>query len=113
MCVTDAGASTANGTGIVLGKCADSSDQKWTFAPDGSLRIFGKCLSTLDLGLGADAVLEPCEGPYWDQWGFGLTYMLGAPLGESGYDLEVPATASGTQLALGNASGPAGNWFYW
>jgi hypothetical protein len=112
-CITDSGAATANGTQIVLGKCSDSSDQQWTFGPDGSLRIFGKCLSTPDLTFGAEAVLEPCGGPYSYQWDFGDVNQIGALLGDSDYDLRVPATASGTQLELGNAAGPGANWFFW
>ena len=44
-CITDSGGGTANGTKIVLGTCADSSAQRWTVDPDGTIRIFGKCLS--------------------------------------------------------------------
>jgi hypothetical protein len=32
--------------------------------------------------------------------------QIGAPIDGDGYYLEVPATASGTQLTVGNASGP-------
>ena len=44
-CITDSGGWTANGTKIVLEPCANSSAQRWTVEPDGTIRIFGKCLS--------------------------------------------------------------------
>jgi hypothetical protein len=117
-CVTDAGGASANGTAIVEEPCANSTAQRWTFEPDGTLRILGKCLSTPVMSPGALAVLEPCGGSSWQQWGFGDlgsvgSYIDGVKGGLSYQDLEVPATASGTQLALGNDAGPGGHWFLW
>ena len=98
-CVTDAGGGSANGTGIVLEPCTDSSAQRWTFEPDGTLRIFGKCLSTPVMGIGALAVLEPCGDSSWQQWGFGDMSTVGSFIngfkdGDSYYDLEVPGAAT-------------------
>jgi hypothetical protein len=117
-CVTDAGGGSANGTAIVEEPCANSTAQHWTFEPDGTLRILGKCLSTAVMSPGALAVLEPCGGSSWQQWGFGDlgsvgSYIAGFKGGLSYQDLEVPATAGGTQLALGNDAGPGGHWFLW
>jgi ricin-type beta-trefoil lectin protein len=117
-CVTDAGGASANGTEIVLEPCTDSSAQRWTFDPDGTLRIFGKCLSTPVMGTGALAVLEPCGNSAWQQWGFGHMSTLGSFIdgfkdGDSYYDLEAPAAANGTQLTLGDDVGPGGHWFLW
>jgi hypothetical protein len=115
-CVTDAGGASANGTPIALEPCANSTAQRWTFEPDGTLRIFGKCLSTPVLANGALAVLEPCGNSSWQQWGVGYMNALGGSINgfKSGsyYYLDVPATASGTQLTLGNAVG-AEHWFLW
>lgn len=110
-CVTDAGGASASGTAIVIEPCANSAAQRWTFEPDGTLRILGKCLSTPVMNPGALAVLEPCGGSSWQQWGFGDLRSVGSFIdgfkgGLSYQDLEVPATASGTQLALGNDAGP-------
>ena len=117
-CVTDAGGATANGTEIVLDPCANGTDQRWTFNPDGSLRIFGKCLSTPVMGIGALAVLEPCGDSDWTGWGFANLGALGSPIfgfldNDSYYDLEAPAGASGTQLTVGGTVGPGDNWFLW
>jgi len=111
-CVTDSGGGTANGTKIVLGTCADSSAQRWTVDPDGTIRIFGKCLSLAAPASGSSAVLWSCGAGHMQQWiltGGGLGSAIWAAGTISGDEtaLESPPgeTATGTQLVLGAGGG--------
>ncbi len=68
-CITDSGGGTANGTKIVLEPCADSSAQRWTVDPDGTIRIFGKCLVLATAVSGSGAILWTCGGAgHIQQW---------------------------------------------
>lgn len=112
-CMTDSGAGTANGTAIELEPCVDSTSQRWTAEPDGTVRIFGKCLS-LQSGFGAPAVLWSCGDAFVQQWSVvNLGFSLVSVISGGGYYLEAPATASGTQLTLGDAGSPEAEWHLW
>jgi Ricin-type beta-trefoil lectin domain/Putative Ig domain len=126
-CVTDSGGGTANSTKIVLGTCADSSAQRWTVNPDGTIRIFGKCLSLAAPASGSSAVLWSCGAGHMQQWSLVGGGMLGTgisaagpisftgPISVDGYSLESPLgkTANGTQLVLGTDAGSNANWHIW
>jgi ricin-type beta-trefoil lectin protein/putative Ig domain-containing protein len=121
-CITDSGGGTANGTKIVLGTCADSSAQRWTFDPDGTIRIFGKCLSLATPASGSDAILWSCGAGHMQQWtldgaGVALGTAIGADSNIPGNDtaLESPPgqTAAGTQIVLGPFGGSNADWDIW
>jgi Ricin-type beta-trefoil lectin domain/Putative Ig domain len=127
-CITDSGGGTANGTKIVLGTCADSSAQRWTVDPDGTIRIFGKCLSLAAPAAGSSAVLWSCGAGHMQQWSLTGGGMLGSSIWAAGAisgdetALESPPgkTANGTQLVLGAGGGPDANvyvsnadWHVW
>jgi hypothetical protein len=127
-CITDSGGGTANGTKIVLGTCADSSAQRWTVDPDGTIRIFGKCLSLAAPASGSSAVLWSCGAGHMQQWSLAGGGKLGSQIwafgavSGDGTELESPPgeTANGTQLVLGAGGGPDANvyvsnadWHVW
>jgi Ricin-type beta-trefoil lectin domain len=115
-CITDSGGGTANGTKIVLGTCADSSAQRWTLDPDGTIRIFGKCLSLRSPALGSSAVLWSCGAGHVQQWVLPDAGKLGTAITDIGsYSLESPPgeTANGTQLVLGAGGGSSADWHIW
>ena len=121
-CITDSGGGTANGTEIVLETCADSSAQRWTAEPDGTIRIFGKCLSLATPASGSDAILWSCGAGHMQQWSLGGSGVaLGAAIEADGnvpgndIYLESPPgqTAAGTQLVLGPYGGPIADWDIW
>lgn len=114
-CITDSGGGTANGTEIVLGTCADSSAQRWTVDPDGTIRIFGKCLSLAAAAEGSGAILWSCGTGQGQQWNLPDADVLGTAISGLGYSLESPTgeTGSGTQLVLGSDGGAGANWHIW
>jgi hypothetical protein len=66
-CLNDKGNSTANGTAVISYTCDGSAPEKWTIAPDGTIRIHGKCLN--DKGYNGTSVdLWACSGGYNQQW---------------------------------------------
>lgn len=114
-CITDSADGTANGTKIVLGTCADSSAQRWTLDPDGTVRIFGKCLSLASPVEGSSAVLWSCGAGHMQQWSLSGLGGLGASIVGVGYSLQSPTgeTANGTQLVLGAGGEPGADWDIW
>ncbi|MEV7601659.1 ricin-type beta-trefoil lectin domain protein [Kitasatospora sp. NPDC089797] len=57
-CMDIAGGANANGTAAQLYDCNGSNAQKWTFAPDGSLRVLGHCLDATDRGTANGTLLQ-------------------------------------------------------
>ena len=117
-CITDSGSGTANGTKIVLEPCANSSAQRWTLDPDGTIRIFGKCLSLASDAPGSSATLWSCGAGHVQQWILNPLGGLGTTVTDIGGDsLESPAgeTANGTQLLLGASvdRGSVADWHIW
>jgi Ricin-type beta-trefoil lectin domain/Putative Ig domain len=133
-CITDSGGATANSTKIVLEPCANSSAQRWTVEPDGTIRIFGKCLSLATATSASSAVLWSCGAGHMQQWSLFGGDALGSPISASGaisitgttspngYTLQSPPseTGNGTQLVLGADGGPDANeyvsnadWHVW
>jgi hypothetical protein len=133
-CVTDSGGGTANGTKIVLEPCANSTDQRWTVQPDGTIRIFGKCLVLATATSQSGAVLWSCGAGHMQQWSLDDGDVLGGSIAAMGaisvtgtaspfgYSLQSPPgeTANGTQLVLGPEGEPGGDqvvsnadWHVW
>jgi ricin-type beta-trefoil lectin protein/putative Ig domain-containing protein len=75
MCLADPGNATANGTPVVLWQCNGWHEEDWTFEPDGTVRINGKCLyvNPNSRANGDYARLETCnaenEGEQWADYG--------------------------------------------
>jgi beta-glucosidase len=114
LCISDAGAGTANGTKIQIWQCiADAAENDWTVEPDGTLRIFGSCLVPQNAGTadGTLIVLWSCEGEasqFWTERSDG-TFVNKT----SGTDLVDPnsSTTNGTQLTLLHYNtSPAEEW---
>ncbi|SDG45472.1 beta-glucosidase [Lentzea fradiae] len=60
-CVDVASANSATGTPVGVWSCNNTGAQRWTAAPDGTLRALGKCLALQ----GDRAVLAECAGQRW------------------------------------------------
>ena len=117
-CITDSGSGTANGTKIVLEPCSGSSAQRWTLDPDGTIRIFGKCLSLASYTPGSSATLWSCGAGHVQEWIPDPLGGLGTTVTDiDGNSLESPAgeTANGTQLLLGASvdRGSVADWHIW
>jgi len=110
MCLADPANGTGNGTRLVLWQCNGWHEEQFTFEPDGSIRIHGKCLyvNPGNGQNGAAVVLESCSaGSMGEQWAFygpqpfgGTIYnpWNGNELGTAGSSA-VNGTPVGTYLA--------------
>jgi hypothetical protein len=65
-CLTDAGNQSTDGTPADIWTCDTSSAQQWTYAPDNTVRIHGKCLTSPALNWVVR--LEPCSGADSQEW---------------------------------------------
>jgi hypothetical protein len=110
MCLADPGNATANGTRIVLWQCNGWHEEDWTFEPDGTVRIHGKCLyvDPNSQANGDYARLETCNaqnmGDEWADYG-------ASPFGGTIYNLR-----NGNDLATAGSSAangtPVGTYIY-
>jgi len=95
-CLDDPSGSTAGGTPVDLASCTGGSNQSWTRAQDGSIRVLGRCLAAS----GKYVLLYVCNGSIADQWRAGTDGSLvdsrygNCLTGPSG------AVANGTRLSL-------------
>jgi hypothetical protein len=102
-CLNDPQASTANGTLVNLWSCNGHTNQNWTVAQDGTLRVLGKCLDVAgeSTSNGAKLQLWSClPGDGAQQWQAGSYGQLVNP--QSGKCLNVPVSnaANGTRPVL-------------
>lgn len=114
-CLDDDHAGTVNGTHIQIWDCIGSASQQWTGYPDGSLRVYGKCLTAIstefdpnDTGKafpGAKAILSDCVGGLWQRWYLGPDDSLVSQA--YGFCLDDPEanTGNGTQLQIWTCNG--------
>lgn len=107
-CLTDAGGSTANGNPVVIWGCNGKTQQNWTVAQDGTLRVFGKCLNVVGHGTanGTQVNLWSClSGDTAQRWQVGTDGVL--VNAASGTCLNDPAfnTANGTRPNIWTCSG--------
>ncbi|WP_405192701.1 DUF5010 domain-containing protein [Streptomyces anthocyanicus] len=102
-CVDLAGGSAADGTQVVLNTCGTAGTQQWTVAPDKSLRVLGKCLTTEKEGVtnGTRVQVTSCDGSEGQQWTADAAngYVVN---GRSGLCLEDAdgSTADGNRLII-------------
>jgi hypothetical protein len=64
LCLDDPSSKTANGTPIDLATCNGKSNQTWTAAQDGTIRVLGHCLESS----GASLILMTCNTSPAEQW---------------------------------------------
>jgi hypothetical protein len=97
-CLDDTNSSGVNGNHIDLFWCSYSGS-KWTFEPDGTIRMFGnKCVTTA----GGKAVIWSCGSHGGQKWTVVRTSAMGSELAQGGVCLAIPSmtTAKGTALEL-------------
>ena len=64
LCLDDPSSKTANGTAVDLATCTGKSNQAWTAAQDGTIRVLGHCLESS----GASLILMTCNTSPAEQW---------------------------------------------
>jgi len=102
-CLNDPGDRTANGTRVVLWNCQSGTEQRWTIASNGTIRVHNRCLDIAGSGgfAGQPVQLEPCVGAARELWVQGTAGELVNPA--SGLCLTDPgsSTANGAAPAMG------------
>ncbi|MCW2935396.1 MAG: Ricin lectin [Actinomycetia bacterium] len=71
-CLDDPSGTTTGVTAIDLATCTGKSNQSWTLAQDGSIRVLGRCLAAS----GSHVLLYACDGSIADQWRAGTDGAL-------------------------------------
>ncbi|HEU4947600.1 MAG TPA: ricin-type beta-trefoil lectin domain protein [Kribbella sp.] len=110
-CVDVAGASTADGSRIVLYGCHGNSNQRWILPEDGTVRSMGKCLDARSTTNGTATVLWTCNGTGGQKWvprpdGTLLNLRSGRCLDAAG-----ASSANGTRLIIWTChTGPNQKW---
>ncbi len=110
LCADDAAGSTANGNPIDARPCSGGTRQAWTVEPDGTVRVYGKCLDVYHSGTanGTAVDLHGCNGSGGQQW---VPLADGTLLNpRSGRCLDIPGDSarSGTRLVISNCGASAG-----
>jgi hypothetical protein len=114
-CLDDYQGSTRVGAEVDLATCTGSARQNWTFEADGTLRIFGLCLTGNSRNL--PLTLQTCtmaESQQWDpaaeyEFGAGLYGLGGGVLSGPGNVVARPELVRMTSAA----AGPASYWHVW
>ncbi len=107
-CVDDFHSGTANRNKIDLFRCNGTAAQRWVFASNGQLRVFGKCLDDpASRGNGTKLELFTCNGGANQKWTHRSNgeYVLRANnlcLDDPGF-----STKDGTQLVIWHCNGGA------
>jgi GH25 family lysozyme M1 (1,4-beta-N-acetylmuramidase) len=106
-CLEASGAKSSNGTAVDLYSCTGKSNQSWTMAQDGTVRVLGKCLDAVGEGKtnGTKLQLWACNsGDGAQQWLADSGSQLVNP--QSGKCLYVPSSnaANGTRPELYNCA---------
>jgi glucosylceramidase len=106
-CVDVVGAGTANGTGIQLFDCNGTNAQRWTVAPDGSLRALGKCMDVVSGGTanGTRVQLFDCNDTGAQRWTATAAHDLVNPVSGRCLDATGPSSANGTRLQIWDCTG--------
>jgi hypothetical protein len=109
-CVTDPGGVTSNGTLITATGCNGSKAQAWTFEPDATLRLGGKCLTVANNGaLGSAVELYTCVAHATNQTWFYDANGLQSPNGNTIGCLAAPSggAVAGARLTLQACAPPS------
>jgi hypothetical protein len=120
-CLDDYQGSTANGAKVDAYACSGatpSATQKWTFAPDGTIRVNGKCLDDAGNGTAAGTKIElwSCWGGSSQKWAVAtISGSLGIQI-QHGSMCVSPASmsaANGVQLTLESCNTDESYWHAW
>lgn len=113
-CMDVKGGGGAAGKPVQIWDCSNAPNQRWTLAPDGSIRAQGLCLEAPGYSpttLGAKLQVWDCNGLPLQKWVRRADFSLFNP--NSGYCVNAPdsATANGTPLQLWRCNGTVGTHF--
>ncbi|SEM13249.1 ricin-type beta-trefoil lectin domain protein [Streptacidiphilus jiangxiensis] len=102
LCLADPGASTTDGTAVILWGCDNGPEQHFTIGTDHTIRVLGKCLATVNNSVsnGAGVDITTCNGDTHQQWSAGANGQLQNTA--SGLCLADPAatTTTGTKQII-------------
>ena len=107
LCVDDNGRVSTDGNAIQIYGCNQTPAQDWTFQPDSTVQVVGKCLQPTKPVAGGQAVIWDCNGSAEQVWRRGPAGSLVNIT--SGLCLEDPGASQqwGTQLDLATCTGAA------
>ncbi|MGV9993786.1 ricin-type beta-trefoil lectin domain protein [Streptomyces sp. NPDC003374] len=108
-CVDVAAANPANGTPVQLYDCNGTAAQRWTVAPDGTLRALGKCLDVTGNGTadGSTVQLWDCTGGPNQKWVVTAAHDIVNPQADKCLDVTGNNSANGTRLQIWTCTGGA------
>jgi GH25 family lysozyme M1 (1,4-beta-N-acetylmuramidase) len=96
LCLDDPSSKTANGTAIDLATCNGKTNQSWTAAQDGTIRVLGHCLESS----GTSLILMTCNTSPAEQWRAGTFGALVSVRYGTCLNGPSAAAASGTRPTL-------------
>ncbi|MFD8482774.1 ricin-type beta-trefoil lectin domain protein [Kitasatospora sp. NPDC059673] len=101
-CLDANGSVDANGTAIQVWDCSDSTAQKATAQPNGTIKILSRCLDVTGAatGNGVKIQLWNCDGNPAQQWVFRADGSLFNPMSGRCLDMPNGNIANGTQLQI-------------
>ncbi len=107
LCVDDNGRIPDNGNAIQVYGCNGTPAQDWTFEPDSTVRVLGKCLQMTKPAPGGQAEVWDCDGDTGQSWRRGPSNSLVQI--SSGLCLEDPGGNQqwGTRLDVAACNGAA------
>jgi hypothetical protein len=111
-CLQDPGNRNANGAKVEITNCVSGSTEKWTLAPDGTIRISGRCLNISGTSYKGKAVqLWTCDSGPHQEWTLGSKGELVNP--PSGLCLTDPGASrqNGAVPVMGGCG--AHSWQQW
>ncbi|MFK3979277.1 ricin-type beta-trefoil lectin domain protein [Micromonospora sp. NPDC050397] len=106
--------SSADGTPLRLYTCNNSANQKWTFASDGTIRAFGKCMDAAwaSTANGTTVQLANCNGGAAQRFTLNAAHDLVNQPADKCVDVRDFNTGNGARLQLWQCSGDA-NQKWW
>ncbi|UAX58377.2 ricin-type beta-trefoil lectin domain protein [Streptomyces sp. A144] len=98
---------SGNGRAAQLWDCSTATGQRWSVAPDGTLRAFGRCLDIDGNGTGnfTKVQLWDCNGAGGQQWRHQSDGSLRNPQSGRCLDITSGGTANGTKLQIYDCNG--------
>ncbi|MEW2297789.1 ricin-type beta-trefoil lectin domain protein [Streptomyces sp. NPDC006743] len=101
------GSTDAPGTQVQLNSCGTGTSQQWTLAPDGTVRVLGRCMALSGGGTanGTRAVLAACDGSSAQQWQPAADHGLVSKKSGTCLDATGPSSANGTPLQIWACAG--------
>jgi alpha-galactosidase len=106
-CLDDPGASTGNGTGLIVWDCNGAANQQWTATTSQLLMVLGKCLQARDNQTTPGTAVEiwDCSGAPSQQWRLNTDGTITGT--QSGLCLDATGTANNTPIRLWTCAGAA------